>query len=175
MQIAVEWNISKNLSPQQGVKQLTIFNHFEHTWYGFKTYKPFPLVIFASSRISHSCVFWFDWMETLFCRYECGYGSEDHRKDPNHMRSIKCSCLAHFSIKTLYTRLDVVETIFYHWTHIRANEDSVHGACDPRSTSQMSTYVPHVSHKLKEFIWTQLGLGYTVKQIYDKHKEIWWA
>jgi hypothetical protein len=26
-----------------------------------------------------------------------------------------------------------------------------------------------------EFIWTQLGLGYIVKQIYDKHKEIWWA
>jgi len=32
-----------------------------------------------------------------------------------------------------------------------------------------------VFHKLKEFIWTQLGLGYTLKQIYDKHKEIWWA
>jgi hypothetical protein len=38
----------------------------------------------------------------------------------------------------------------------------------------MSTYVPHMSHKL-EFIWTQLGLGYTMKQIYHKHKEIWWA
>jgi hypothetical protein len=23
-------------------------------------------------------------------------------------------------------------------------------------------------------IWTQLGLGYTIKQIYDKHKVIWW-
>jgi hypothetical protein len=38
----------------------------------------------------------------------------------------------------------------------------------------MLAYAPHTSHKLKEFIWTQLGLGYTVKQIYDKHKEIWW-
>jgi hypothetical protein len=27
----------------------------------------------------------------------------------------------------------------------------------------------------KDFIWTQLGLGYTMNQIYDKHKEIWWA
>jgi hypothetical protein len=43
------------------------------------------------------------------------------------------------------------------------------------STSWMSAYAPHVSHKLKEFIWIQLGLGYTMKQIYDKHKEIWWA
>jgi hypothetical protein len=33
---------------------------------------------------------------------------------------------------------------------------------------------PHMFHKLKEFIWTQLRLGYIVKQIYDKHKEIWW-
>jgi hypothetical protein len=29
-----------------------------------------------------------------------------------------------------------------------------------------------MSYKLKEFMWIQLGLVYTVKQIYDKHKEI---
>jgi hypothetical protein len=52
---------------------------------------------------------------------------------------------------------------------------SSHDACDPRSISQMLAYAPHVSHKLKEFMWTQLGLRYTMKQIYDKHKEIWWA
>jgi hypothetical protein len=52
MQIMVEWNIFKNLSPQQYVKKLMIKNHLQHTWYGFKTYKPFPLVIFASSRVS---------------------------------------------------------------------------------------------------------------------------
>ncbi len=28
---------------------------------------------------------------------------------------------------------------------------------------------------LKDHIWTQLGLGDTIKQIYDKHKAIWWA
>jgi hypothetical protein len=32
-----------------------------------------------------------------------------------------------------------------------------------------------VSQKLKDFIWIQLGLGYIMKQIYDKHKKIWWA
>ncbi len=52
MQSVVEWNISKNLSPHKYVK-----NHFGHTWYGFKTYKPFPLVIFASSKVSRYCVF----------------------------------------------------------------------------------------------------------------------
>jgi hypothetical protein len=41
----------------------------------------------------------------------------DHCKDPNHMRSIKHNCLAHFSIKRLYTRPNVVEITFYHQTH----------------------------------------------------------
>ncbi len=78
MQTAIEWDISKDLSLQQDVKKLTIKNHLGHTWYGFKTYKPFPLVIFASSKVSCFCVFWFHWMQTMFCRYECGYGLKDH-------------------------------------------------------------------------------------------------
>jgi hypothetical protein len=108
-------------------------------------------------------------MKIMFCRYECGYELEDH------MKSIKHGCLAHFSIKRIYTWANVVEITFYHWTHTWANGDPSHGAYDSRSTSQMSTYAPHMSHKLKDFIWTQLGLGYTMNQIYDKHKEIWWA
>jgi hypothetical protein len=32
-----------------------------------------------------------------------------------------------------------------------------------------------MSQAFKDHIWTQLGLGYIVKQIYDKHKAIWWA
>jgi hypothetical protein len=27
---------------------------------------------------------------------------------------------------------------------------------------------------LKNHIWTQLSLGHITKQIYDKHKAIWW-
>jgi hypothetical protein len=57
MQTAIEWNISKIFSLQQDVKEMMIKNHLRHTWYGFKTYKPFPLVIFASSKINHSCGF----------------------------------------------------------------------------------------------------------------------
>jgi hypothetical protein len=151
-----------------------IKNHLKHNWYGFKTYKPCSLVIFTSFRVNHSSVFLFDWVETMFCRYECGHGPEDHCEDPNHMKSIKHDHLAHFSIKRFYTRPNVLKITFYHRTHIWTNEDPIHGACDPRSTSRMLAYAPHMSHKLKEFIWTQLGLGYTVKQIYDKHKEIWW-
>jgi hypothetical protein len=111
----------------------------------------------------------------MFCKYECGYGSEDCCKNPNHMRPIKHGCLAHFSIKRLYTWLDVVEITFtikfipepmeiVLMVHVT---QGLHQGCRHK--------FPRVSHKLKEFIWTQLGLRYTVKQIYDKHKKNWWA
>jgi hypothetical protein len=32
-----------------------------------------------------------------------------------------------------------------------------------------------MSQTLNNHIWIQMGLGYIVKQIYDKHKAIWWA
>jgi hypothetical protein len=32
-----------------------------------------------------------------------------------------------------------------------------------------------MSQAFKDHIWTQLGLGYTIKQTYDKHKAIWWT
>ncbi len=38
----------------------------------------------------------------------------------------------------------------------------------------MSRYAPHMSQALKDHIWAQLNLSYTTKQIYDKHKAIWW-
>jgi hypothetical protein len=62
---------------------------------------------------------------------------------------------------------------FFTMIHVQAHGDPIE--CDPKSTSQMLAYATRVSHKLKEFIWTQLKLGYIVKKIYDKHKEIWWA
>ncbi len=49
MQNAVEWNIFKKFSLQQDIKNMTIKNHLGHNWYGFKTYKPFP--------IGHFCKF----------------------------------------------------------------------------------------------------------------------
>jgi hypothetical protein len=39
----------------------------------------------------------------------------------------------------------------------------------------MSKYVPQMSQVLKDHIWTQLSLGHTIKQIYNKHKAISWA
>ncbi len=36
-------------------------------------------------------------------------------------------------------------------------------------------FLPHNVTSLKDQIWIQLGSSYTIKQIYDKHKLIWWA
>jgi hypothetical protein len=36
-------------------------------------------------------------------------------------------------------------------------------------------FAPRMSYAFKDHIWTQLGLDYTVKQIYDKNNAIWWA
>jgi hypothetical protein len=127
------------------VKNLLVKNHFKHIWYGWQLINLFHWS-FLQVKVSCSYVFWFDLMEVMFCKYEYCYEPKHHHKDPNHMRSIKHDCLTHFSINKLYTWPNVVEITFYHWTHIRANGDLAHGACDLRFTSHMSMYVSFVPH-----------------------------
>jgi hypothetical protein len=69
----------------------------------------------------------------------------------------------------------VAEIIFYHQPHTWANGELTHGKHDLNFIAQPSFFAPRMSQALKHHIWTQFGLGYTVKQIYDKHKAIWWA
>jgi hypothetical protein len=108
----------------------------------------------------------------MSCRYQCVSRLENHYGVPNHIRSIKHVCLFIFwsSDYTHNPRL-----WRSHWTYMWTNGKLTHGAHDLESTSQMSLYVPCMSQKLKDYIWNQLGLGYTMKQIYNKHKAIWWA
>jgi hypothetical protein len=56
-----------------------------------------------------------------------------------------------------------------------ANGELVHGKHDLDSIAQSSFFAPQMLQAFKGHIWTQLGLGYNAKQIYDKHKAIWWA
>jgi len=51
----------------------------------------------------------------------------------------------------------------------------MHGKHDLDSIVRSYFFAPRMSQALKNHIWTQLGLGYILKQIYDKHKAIWWA
>jgi len=62
----------------------------------------------------------------------------------------------------------------YHNVHTQIDGSFAHGEHDPKSISHMSHYVPRMSQALKDHIWAQLNLGYMAKQIYDKHKTIWW-
>jgi hypothetical protein len=144
-----------------------INNHHKHTWYGFKTYKPFPLVIFASSMINHSCVFWFDWVEIMFCRYECGYGLEDHCKDPNHMRSF--GPLFHQEV------LNMAKCVGNHFlpldSHLGKGRSCSWCMWPKVHITYVSICSTHVS-QVKGVYMDPLGLGYTMKQIYDKHKKI---
>jgi hypothetical protein len=68
----------------------------------------------------------------------------------------------------------VVEIVFYHWPHTWANGEAAHGKHDFDFVVQPLFFAPQMSQAFKDHIWTQLGLGYIVKQIYDKHKAIWW-
>jgi hypothetical protein len=67
----------------------------------------------------------------------------------------------------------VVEIIFYHWLHTWVNGELANGKYDLDSITQPLFFAPQMSQAFKDHIWTQLGLGYTIKQIYDKHKAIW--
>ncbi len=69
----------------------------------------------------------------------------------------------------------MAKIIFYHQPHTWVNGEPAHGKHDLDSIMQLFFFDPQMSQTFKDHIWTQLGLGYTVKQIYDKHKAIWWA
>ncbi len=65
----------------------------------------------------------------------------------------------------------MAEIIIYHKAHTRTDGSFTHGEHDLES---LFHYAPRMSQTLKDHIWAQLNLGYTTKQIYDKHKAIWW-
>jgi hypothetical protein len=108
-------------------------------------------------------------LKVFWSRYKCGYGPKDYQENSTHIRSIEWGCLASFSIKRLYTRLNVAKITIYHKAHPWTNGSFAHGEHDPESISRMSHYAPRMSQALKDHIWAQLSLGYMTKQIYDKH------
>jgi hypothetical protein len=68
----------------------------------------------------------------------------------------------------------VVEITIYHKAHTQTDGSFANGVHDPESISYTSHYTPCMPQALKDHIWAQLSLGYIIKQIYDKHKKIWW-
>ncbi len=113
-------------------------------------------------------------LKVFWSRYQCECGPEDYWENTTHMQSIKWRCIVSFLIKRLYTRPNVVEITIYHKAHTWTNGSFTHGEHDSKSISRMSRYAPCMSQALKDHIWAELSLGYMTKQIYDKHKTIWW-
>ncbi len=68
----------------------------------------------------------------------------------------------------------MAKIIIYHKAHTQTDESFARGEHDPKSIYHMFPYAPCMSQALKDHIWAQLNLSYTTKQIYDKHKVIWW-
>jgi len=67
----------------------------------------------------------------------------------------------------------VAKIVFYHRPHIQINGEPAHGKHDLDSIALPFFFAPQMSQALKDHIWIQLDLGYTIKQIYDKHTAIW--
>ncbi len=82
--------------------------------------------LISTNCIPHKQVMFHNY-HMMFYRYAHGYGLDNHCKNPNHRRSMKCSCLATFSIKWLYIWLEVVELSFYHHAHTQINGEPTHG------------------------------------------------
>jgi hypothetical protein len=75
---------------------------------------------------------------------------------PNHVRSIKCNSLIHFSSKWLYNWPKVTKIIVYHSEHTTKKMGILAMVYDPKSTIQMFIYVSCMSQILKDYIWIQL-------------------
>ncbi len=155
-------------------KKLTIKNHLGHTWYGFKTYKPFHWsflqVLGLVALVSFDLIKW----KLCFIGMNVVMGWKTIAKTLTTWGQSSMVFWPTFPSKGFTHGQMWWKSLFTIRLILGPMEIYAHSACEFGSTSQMSKYAPHVFHKLKEFIWTQLGLRYTMKQIYDKHKEIWW-
>jgi hypothetical protein len=69
---------------------------------------------------------------------------------------------------------DVAKIVIYHKAHTQSDGSFAHGEHYLEFIYRMFRYVSCMSQTLKDHIWAQIRLGYMTKQIYDKHKSIWW-
>jgi hypothetical protein len=92
------------------------------------------------------------------------------------IKSIKRGYLTQFLIKQMYTQLEVAKIIFYHQLHTQADGKPMHGKHDLDSIMWPYVFAPQISQALKDNIWIQLGLSYTINKYMTNIKQyIWWA
>jgi hypothetical protein len=163
----MEWNIYMQIPSQGDIKMLWIQNHLGHIWYGYSFLLCIDLFMSLYTTLSIE-------IDGTFCKYARGYGLEGNCGYPNHNRSISQNYLIQFSIRQLYTQLEVAKINFYHWPRTWINGEPTHNKHDLDSIAQSFIFYLRMSQVFNNHISTQLGLDYTIKQKYDTHKEIWW-
>jgi hypothetical protein len=105
--------------------------------------------------------------------YECAYGPEDYRDNPEYLHSKKRKCIAQFSIKQLQLYPDVVEVAYYHMDHTREDGTPAHGPHDPDSIGRKSAHRPRMSIEMKAWVKNKLSEGFTALQIFEEHRRNW--
>ena len=105
--------------------------------------------------------------------YQCAFGSKDHTGDPQHPYSKKRGCIAKFFIKQLLLFPYIVEVVYYHVDHTKEDGSPAHAFEDKLLIGRKSAYQPRMSKELKTWVKTQLGKGFTVKQVYGEHRQNW--
>ena len=105
--------------------------------------------------------------------YQCAFGPKDHTGDPQHPHSEKRECIVKFSIKQFLLFPYIVEVTYYYVDHTREDGSRVHELEDKLSIGKKSAYQPQISKELKTWVKTQLGKGFTAKQVYKEHKQNW--
>jgi hypothetical protein len=76
----------------------------------------------------------------------------------------------------MYTQLEVAKIIFYHQLHTQVNGKPMHGKHDLDSNMWPYVFAPQIWQALKDNIWIQLGLSYTINKYMTNIKRyIWWA
>ena len=81
--------------------------------------------------------------------------------------------MAGFSIKKEYIQPDATTISFYHMTHTRLDGSLAHSVGDEDSNSRASQLAPRIFQDAKSFIWNHLDAGFTSKQIFDEHLQVW--
>jgi hypothetical protein len=105
--------------------------------------------------------------------YECAYGPEDHRNDPQFPRSLKRGCVAGFSVKHLEIYPDVAEVAYYHVDHTREDGTPAHGPSDPDSLGRRTAHQPRMTAQIKMWVQRKLTAGFTSLQIFEEHRRNW--
>jgi hypothetical protein len=76
-------------------------------------------------------------------------------------------------MKRLLNYPNVVEIQWYNMDHTCEDGTPTHGTLDLDLILCTSSQFPHISKHIKEWVEKRLDKGFITKQIYEKHRKMW--